>query len=113
MSPFTVPPVNVYAGDDVSTEYVFKENNDPLDLSDWTFTAQWRADVDASTALDLDVDDSDAAEGFVRVVISDETSAAMGQNGVWDLEGRRGNDGEEVRTFLVGRTVWRKDVTRA
>jgi hypothetical protein len=114
MSPFTVPPVNVYRGDDLEFPlYVFREQGEVMNLAGWEWACQWRVTPDATEFLELAVDSAEAVEGLIRIAATEEQTVAMGRSGVWDLEGRREVDGDvEVKTFLRGRTVWSEDVTR-
>jgi len=109
-APAEVPVVLVYAGDDATIgTYTFTENGTPMDLSAWTFRAEWRGSLTSSTAETLDVDTSLAATGTLVVSADAAVTRAMGANGYWDLEGELAG---EIRTFVYGRTKYREDVTR-
>lgn len=112
MLPASVPDVPIYAGDTVDfPPYTFQdENDDPLDVSGYSWSAQWRAYPTAKTSIELAVDDTDAATGTVRVSASSEQTSSMTGNGVWDLQAI---DGDRVTTWVRGVTVFTKDVTRA
>lgn len=111
MLPVQVPDVAIYAGDTVEfPQYSFQgENEESLNLSGYTWRAQWRAAAVSKTAIELEVDDTDAAEGILRVRASSANTAAMNSSGVWDLQA---TDGDTVTTWLRGKTVLTRDVTR-
>lgn len=105
-----MPIVVVYAGDDSTIgTYTFTENDAPMDLSTWTFRAQWRASLGAEAEQDLIVDDALAATGTLVVSATAAVTRAMGGNGYWDLEGELAG---QIRTFVYGRTKYVEDVTR-
>lgn len=110
--PPTVYPVDVYAGDTlVFPTYTITDADDvPMNLSGWTFTAQWRHHPHAADAITLTVDTTDAASGVIGISATAAQTRAMKQSGVWDLEGVMGGT---VRTFLAGTTVYTQDVSRA
>jgi hypothetical protein len=114
MAPAYVSPVSVYGGDSLYLEYRFRTDiapaGDPVDLSDWTFTAQWRHERSADTAIDFTVDQSNKAGGIIILTMTgDQTESMSSANGFFDLNGVNGT---QVRTFLQGKTVWVQDVTR-
>ncbi len=113
MAPVFVTPVSVYGGDNLRLEYRFKTGtgaNDPgVDLSAWTFTAQWRPNRNSDAAIDFTVDQSNKDEGIIVLTMSGADTEAMGAGGIFDLHGVNGS---EVRTFLQGKTTWTQDVTR-
>lgn len=107
-----VGDVPVYAGDPMLLEYTMEGESDPVDLTGWAFTCQWRRSRSSATALDLTVDDSDKASGVVRISATGEQTTEMAGSGVFDLQGiEDGGDGEPF-TYLWGATVWTRDVTR-
>lgn len=110
-----VPTVEIYSGDTVTwPTYTFKTDAGVVrDLvaegwDDWH--AQWRTTVDSGTAIELTLDVSDAANGIIGISATATESAAMGGNGVWDLQATQG---DVVKTWVRGKTKWIKDVTRA
>jgi hypothetical protein len=112
----SAPTVRVYAGDTTPFgSFTFTLQDEPRDLTGWSFRSQWRRSPRAETALTLDVDTSGAAEGILAVSASATVTAQMGGPGVWDLEGTFVYEDEravEVHTFVVGKTAWQADVTR-
>lgn len=110
VAPTIIRSVDIYSGDSCFfPSLTFKTNNVPVDLSSWTFTAQWRSSREDATAMALNVDASGSATGVIVVSATPEQTAAMGGRGVWDLQGIRGS---EVRTFVTGATTYSRDVTR-
>lgn len=109
--PAQVSDVPVYAGDPMLLEYTMEDDSEGgIDLSGWEFTCQWRRSRQSTTVIDLTVDDSDKATGVVRISATGEQTTDMGASGVFDLEVVE--DGGEPFTWLWGRTVWTRDVTR-
>ena len=107
----------VYAGDDWEFTFRYGEREtegDPteyVDLSGWTITSQWRAkDAKSATFQQLVVDMSQAADGYITIRADEAITRAMGQGGVFDIQGRIG---ERDITFCRGRTSWMLDVTRS
>ena len=111
MFPTLVPAVLVYAGDTITfpTYTITDSAGTPVDLSAWTWRAQWRYVATADVAVELDVDDSQAADGIIKISADSTDSRAMGRDGVWDLQGTQGST---VQTWIYGPTEWVEDVTR-
>ena len=113
MSPATVGNIPIYAGDSVYLEYRFRTAPEPggapVDLSAWTFEAQWRRTRSAEAYVEFTVDQSDKANGVIVLTLTSAQAQSLGSDGFMDL---RGVNGSEVRTFLQARTVWTQDVTR-
>lgn len=109
-TPPNVGDVSIYAGDTVVfPAYRFRgSGGEPLDLSDWTWRAQWRKDRKSQTAVTLVVDDSQSGEGLIQISVPSSTSSNLG-SGVWDLEG---TNGSTVKTWAQGTTTFTTDVTR-
>ncbi len=109
--PVASPPTPVYAGDTLTIEYRFRDDTDtPVDLTAWTFTAQWRAAPSEATSVPFTVDQTNRSTGVIVLTMSATQTAAMGRSGVFDLQGVNGS---VVRTFVSGSTVYTPDVTRA
>jgi hypothetical protein len=105
------PPVYVYAGDSTSFyTYTFTTVGAANDLSGWAWLCQWRANPQANASIALDVDSSKASTGIISISASPAATTAMGQAGVWDLQGTLGG---VVKTWLVGVTTYTNDVTHA
>jgi hypothetical protein len=108
--PTITPAVPVYAGDTLSVEYRFRDAADlPVDLSAWTFTAQWRATVASESTIPFTVDVGDAAAGVLRLSMTGVQTQSMTSSGVFDVQGV---DGVIVRTFVRSTTNFVGDVTR-
>jgi hypothetical protein len=108
--PTIAPAVPVYAGDTLSVEYRFRDSAGlPVDLSVWTFTAQWRVNVAGETAIPFTVDVSGVASGVLRLSMTSAQTQSMTSSGVFDVQGI---DGVTVRTFVRSATVFEGDVTR-
>lgn len=108
-----VSTVNVYAGDTLDLMYRIKqgpteETAAPVDLTDWTFTSEWRPSRLSRVAIGLSIDQSDRANGVIHILADSDQTALMGQSGVFDLQGVNGSI---VHTWFMGATRWRKDVT--
>jgi hypothetical protein len=108
--PTITPAVPVYAGDTLSVEYRFRDAADlPVDLSAWTFTAQWRVSVASGTVIPFAVDVSGVALGVLRLSMTGVQTQSMTSSGVFDVQGV---DGVTVRTFVRSATLFEGDVTR-
>jgi hypothetical protein len=109
--PVRVPAIRIYAGDTVVfPAYRFRDGTGALiDLSQWTITASWRRTHSASVAIPLDVDDTDAATGMIRVTASADATETMRAKGVWDLQAEYNGI---VKTLVYGVTEYILDVTR-
>ena len=108
--PTIAPPISVYAGDTLSVEYRFRDAaNLPVNLSAWTFTAQWRATVASESVIPFTVDVSNVTTGVVRLSMSSVQTQSMTSSGVFDVQGV---DGVTVRTFVRSTTNFVGDVTR-
>lgn len=112
-APTEVPDVPVYAGDTcVFPSYTFQAGTAAIDLvaEGWTnWTATWRRGTHAEESIPLAVNTAQAASGIIGISASATQTRAMGSAGVWDLQAERPG---EVRTFLMGSTTYRQDVTR-
>lgn len=113
MYPTEVPIVNIYAGDDVQFP-VFRLMEGtppaPVDLSAYTnWAAEWRSDPNSETKLLLVVDTAELAAGKITITADHTVTNAMNGSGWWDVQAELGGN---IRTFLLGRTSWTKDVTR-
>lgn len=109
-----VPAVAIYAGDTaIWPTYTFTDESQAarnLVLEGWgAWTAQWRAKATDATAIQLDVDDSEASTGIIKISSDSADTARMGGNGVWDLQAINGGT---VKTWIRGKTKWTEDVTR-
>lgn len=108
--PITLDAVEVYAGDAVVlAAFTLKEDTVPVDFSDWDLSCQWRKRTSAAESITLAIDTTDAATGRLVISATAEQTRAMGQSGVWDLEGAMSGT---VRTFVRQNTTYVGDVTR-
>lgn len=106
-------PLRIYAGDDFYQKFDFRNAGDqsPMNLSGWTFRAQWRATPNAETAVNFGIDSTDKATGTIVLTLTAAQTREIGQDGVWDLQGTE-TSGGRIRTWLRGTVTWREDVTR-
>lgn len=102
--PVTVPEVKIRPGDTIDfPEYSFYDDKDaPIDMSGWSFTASWSPRNSATTEYNIEVDDTEAGSGVLRLKIPSSISLNMNVSGLWSLVM---TSGSEVKTVLVGRTV--------
>ena len=109
--PSRVPPVAIYEGDDTDWPvYTFSEAGVPLDLSTYTWAAQWRTSPDATESVTLTLDLTEQAVGKIGVSANaSQTATMVATNGVWDLQSTKAGI---VRTWIYGATTSTKDVTR-
>lgn len=109
--PSRVPPVAIYEGDDlVWPTYTFTEAGVPINLSSYTWAAQWRVTADAAESITLALDLSQQAVGKITPsATAAQTAQMVATNGVWDLQSTKAG---VVRTWVYGQTTSTKDVTR-
>jgi len=107
----------VYAGDTFRETFVVTSEGSPVDLSDYTFLAQVKADRnDANPLKTFSVDDGDAETGQIVLTMSGTDTAALvvgdieSFTGVWDFQTTDG-DGI-VRTWFGGAITVSLDVSR-
>lgn len=97
-------------GDMIELEFV-DEDDAALDVSDYDWASQWRHDRADDEAVDLEVDQSDAAIGFVRVSISaDIKTDIAARRGHWDVQGTL--PASDPLTVIEGAVRVTRDVTR-
>lgn len=83
---------------------------DPLDLTGRTYAAQLRRSPNSSTAVDMDVDTTDAATGQLVLRLDPDVTETLTGNYQWDLQQTFGGT---VRTILAGRWTFDPDTTRS
>jgi hypothetical protein len=109
----TVSPLDIYGGNTFTRTYTLYsdlEQTQPIDLSAWTFTAEWRSARSVNyPPIAMTVDDSGASTGVITIGLDASDTEAMTVTGVWDLRGVKNG---EVRTWLQGPVVWTAEVTR-
>ena len=102
----------LYAGDGSDFQVNFMdEDGAPIDVSDLIWTAQIRKTRTAEIAYDLEIDNSDAASGYITIHISAETTRSLPKASVWDLQNTSVARPEPV-TVLQGSVTCEQDVTR-
>lgn len=84
---------------------------EPMDVSDWSWTSQWRPTESSTRSIDFTVDDSEASIGKLVLTMTGAQTRTAGSAGVYDIEGNK--VGEQPWTPIRGTTVWQPDVTRA
>lgn len=111
MLPRQLEPVSIYRGDSaVIADCTFEQPaGTPINLSSYTWRAQWRSKVESADAIDLQVVTAESTLGRLVIRASAEQTARMAGNGVWDLQGTLSG---EVRTWVRGSTILVRDVTR-
>lgn len=99
--------LKLYAGDEtaVVVTALDRKTKTPVDLSDRTWTAQWRRKRTSTAAVTLAVDDSGATGGVIIV----HFPGNLDPLGVWDLEGDHAGGKD---TILTGDVRVEPDVTR-
>ncbi|MGL4998023.1 MAG: hypothetical protein ACRC5T_03565 [Cetobacterium sp.] len=104
-SPVKVPVVYTVAGDTIDfPSYTFYDgNNIPVDISSWTFVATWRANNVTIYSIPLDVDDSEAVDGILKISVESEVSVNIKTPGIWVLVATHNTSGD-IKTVLVGKT---------
>lgn len=80
-----------------------------VDLTGRTFAAQIRRAVGAATAVDVDVDTTEGADGILILRVDEDVTETLTGEYVWDLQQTLGGT---VRTLLKGTWVFDADVTR-
>lgn len=110
--PTDVGALDVYAGDTFTQTFTLTSDSSPIDLdaagwSDWS--AQFRKTASSSTAVDFAVDVSQADVGKITISLTPAQTAALKDNGVFDLQATQGS---VVRTWIQGSISWLRDITR-
>jgi hypothetical protein len=101
--------VKMVRGDTAAPPILIQENGSAADLTGRTFAAQIRRSASSATAIDIDVDTTEAADGILVLRIDEETTETLTGEYVWDLQQ---TIGDTVRTLLSGRWTFDADVTR-
>jgi hypothetical protein len=106
-----VHDLELYDGDGHTLEYeIVDEDGVALNVSAYTWLAQWRSRKTATEDIDLEVDDADAATGIIRVHFTAAIMLTLGTKGVWDLQGQL--LGADPITPVGGKVTKVLDVTR-
>ncbi|WP_460801497.1 hypothetical protein [Microbacterium sp. GXF6406] len=108
--------LHIYRGDDFRAEFHFAgprpnawTDGAPINLTGWSFAAQWRSAPDSEESVDFSIDASFAASGEVAISLSESQTAALDRDGWFDLQAVKSG---ETRTWVHGRCLLTKDVTR-
>lgn len=110
--PSKVPDVPIYRGDTIAfppLRFLASVGGSVLNLSAWTWKAQWRKEPNSKAALNLVVDATSAVSGWIYVTAPASVTALMEVSGFWDLQGTLNG---VVETKVFGKTVLTQDVTR-
>lgn len=99
----------VTRGDTDGIPIVIQEGGVPADLSGRTYAAQLRASPNATAAVDVTVDTTDAADGTLVLRLEPAVTEGLSGTYAWDLEQTIGGT---VRTLLAGKWIFGPDVTR-
>jgi hypothetical protein len=102
-----VKDINVVGGDTLRRELRFRRLGVPVDLSAWTFTAQWRPNEGSMEFLNFTVDSTGLSTGLLVLSMTGAQTATI-RSGVFDVQ----IDGAQTYTLLVGRVNWKRGVTR-
>ena len=102
-----------YAGDGAAVRIVISRSGEPIDVTG-DHEAQIRAKrLDPDPPIDtFSIDDSDAANGVLLLVLTGDQTAAFGDGftGVWDIQWTA--EGAEPITLVQGKITCVIDVTR-
>lgn len=103
--PIRVPVVYTRAGDTIDfPSYTFyADENVPLDMSSWNFTATWKHTDTTTDPVALVVDESSKDLGLIVVSISSVDSVDIKTHGFWTLVATHSVSGA-VKTILIGKT---------
>lgn len=97
-------------GDTVGYPLGIKEGDPPelADLTGRTFAAQLRRSPNSSSAVDVEVDLAEAADGVVILRLEPSVTQTLVGEYKWDLQQTQGGT---VRTILAGRWIFDADTT--
>lgn len=116
---YPIGPLNdwrIYRGDGPKAYPVTDKNNDEsefdMTILGSTWTCQARTAEDASTAINIAVDDTDAATGTLVLTLSAaQTAAMLSDHYLFDVQVVDGA-GRILTAYGPGRIIVTKDVTR-
>jgi len=116
LSPAIVDVSGVLAGDRNLFQLTIRQSGHPVDLTDYTITAQARTTSDAPVALDAVCTVTDAPMGRVDIrwpgaAVSTWLGTESVQKGVWDLQ-LDDDSGADPWTVVYGDFAAELDVTR-
>lgn len=116
--PAQLPPITIKAGDAWDGfRFRVKDDQDPaqpidLPAAGWTdWRCQFRPSPGSGQFVELTVDDSDAANGWIGVSATGAMTQQMGGDGGFDVQCLRG-DGEPKTWVECKQVTWWQDYTR-
>ena len=101
--------IKMTRGDTAASPILIKEGGVPADLTGRTYSCQIRRSVNTSSGVEVEVDTSQAASGIITLRLSEEITAEMNGDYMWDLEQTTNG---VVRTILAGTWSFEEDITR-
>lgn len=101
--------IKVSRGDTDGIPLVIQEAGVPADLTGRTYAAQLRRTASSSTAVEVEVDTTEAAGGILVLRLDPDVTETLTGIYQWDLQQTVGGT---VRTLLAGRWIFEADVTR-
>jgi hypothetical protein len=110
-SPATLD-LTVYAGDGTDFQIEFVDENDQaIDVSTLTWTAQIRKTRTSDEASDLEIKMDDASNGIITIHIPADVTRVLPKSSQWDLQSTSETRTEPL-TALQGTVTCNPDVTR-
>ncbi len=104
--------LSLYAGDGTDFQVNFTDENDePIDVSSFIWTAQIRKTRTSAIAADLDIDTTEASTGVITIHISAEITRSLAKTNQWDLQCVSVARPDPL-TVLQGSVSCSQDVTR-
>jgi len=104
--------LDLYAGDGEDFQIEFLDGTqEPIDVSNYIWTAQIRKTRTSDVAADLTIDTTDASTGIITIHISAEVTRGLPRTNQWDLQ-CVASGGSDPRTILQGTVTCTQDVTR-
>lgn len=101
--------IKVTRGDTDGIPIDIQEGGLAADLTGRTYAAQLRRSPNATIAIDVTVDTTDADTGRLVLRLDDEVTETLSGDYQWDLQQTMGGT---VRTILTGKWTFAPDVTR-
>ena len=86
-------------GDTVAAPILIREDGVAADLTGRIFAVQLRRSPANTTAVDVEVDDTEAVDGILILRLDEDVTETLTGDYVWDLEQLIG---DSVRTILTG-----------
>ena len=103
----------IFQGNDFSRTLILKDgNNDPVDITGWSFESQLRETVEStSTEAEFTIVITDAVNGELTIGLTDvETGAMTALSGVWDFQATKTD--ATIETLIKGGYDLVLEVTR-